>query len=460
MVRANSEWRVDANWELFVDGAVIDALKDNASLRLHHPVPQEVVLECDRPWEGNTSGYFTVLKDKDRFRMYYRGSDWDVATKRETHPQVTCVAESSDGIRWERPNTGLFTFRRSRRNNIVWIGPESHNFAPLVDTNPQCDPRAHYKALGSVPGASEWGALGALVSPDGIRWQKLSEAPIITEGHFDSLNTAFWDEPRQRYLEYHRVWHEGTRDILMCESPDFVRWSKPRLIEWGDAPREHLYTNAICPYFRNPRILIGFPMRFVDGRQKVAEDPYPAACDGVLIASRDGLRFKRWQEAFHRPGPQRERWVNRNNMPAWGLLVTRSAMRGCPDEISFYSPEGYYLPGSKVRLRRFTFRLDGFVSVNAPASGGEVLTRTLILTGSRLQLNYATSAAGSVKVEATDPAGNPIRGLTLKDCEEMYGDEVEADVKWKTADIRALRSREVRLRFVLRDADLYAFRCV
>ncbi len=455
----NSEWRLDSFWELFIDGAVIDRLTGGASLRLHHPVPQEVVMEFDRPWEGNTCGYFTVLRDGNRFRLYYRGSDWDVAGKRETHPQVTCIAESSDGIRWERPNLGLFTFNRSRRNNIVWIGRESHNFAPFLDTNPKCDPRARYKALGSVPGDNEWGALGALTSPDGVRWQRLGDKPIITEGQFDSLNTAFWDEVHSRYVEYHRVWIEGFRDIATCESEDFVRWSKPRRLDWGNAPREHLYTNAIRPYFRNPRILIGMPMRLVDGRQKVAEDPYPAACDGVLITSRDGVHFHRWIEGFHRPGPQRERWVNRNNMPAWGLIATRSAVRGCPDEISIYSPEGYYLPGSKVRLRRFTLRLDGFVSVNAPASGGEVLTRPLVLTGSRLQVNYSTSAIGSVKAEVTDPAGNPIRGFTLDDCAELFGDEVEADVRWKNADIRSLRLREVRLRFVLRDADLYAFRC-
>ncbi|MGQ9540714.1 MAG: hypothetical protein ACUVTY_06430 [Armatimonadota bacterium] len=76
-MRSNDNRTVDTYWELFVDGAVIDALKGGAQLRLHHPVPQEVVLECDRPWEGNTSGYFTVLKDGDRFRMYYRGSGFD-----------------------------------------------------------------------------------------------------------------------------------------------------------------------------------------------------------------------------------------------------------------------------------------------------------------------------------------------------------------------------------------------
>jgi hypothetical protein len=456
----NDTWTVDSNWELFVDGAVVESLRGEARLQLHHPVPQEVVLECDRPWEGNTSGYFSVLQDGKTFRMYYRGSDYDVQAKKETHPEVTCVAESSDGIHWERPQLGLYEFRGSKRNNIIWMGRESHNFAPFIDQKPGIPRAQRYKALASVNvSGNEWGALGALVSTDGIRWKRLQEEPVITEGHFDSLNTAFWDSVGNRYLAYFRVWQEGYRDILVSESSDFVHWSQPRLLDWGGVPREHLYTNAIRPYFRNPRILLGFPMRFVPDRAKVPEDPYPAVCDNVLIVSRDGLHFKRWLEAFQRPGPQRERWVNRNNMPAWGLLVTRSALPGCPDEISFYSVEGYYLPNQTARVRRFTLRLDGFVSVNAPYSGGEVLTKLLALQGDRLQINYSTSAVGSVKVEVTDPQGNPIKGFTAEDSVEMYGDEVEAEVRWKNADIRTLRGKLVRLRFLLRDADLYAFRC-
>lgn len=453
-------WNVDSFWELFVDGAVMDSMKGGAQLRLHHPVPQEVVFECDRPWEGNTSAYFSILQDGSLYRMYYRGSDYDVRAKKATHPEVTCMAESTDGIRWERPNLELYTFNRSRRNNIVWMGPESHNFAPFVDTNPRCSPDARYKALG---GNHEIGLIG-FRSKDGVRWRKIGERGVITGGAFDSLNTAFWDEQNGRYLAYCRVWtgggFEGYRDIAVCESGDFITWTKLRPLDWGDAPHEHLYTNAIRPYFRNPRILLGFPMRFVPNRAKVPEDPFPALCDNVLIVSRDGYRFKRWTEAFQRPGPQRERWVNRNNMPVWGLAVTRSRLPGCPDEISFYSVEGYYLPGSTARVRRFTLRLDGFVSVNAPYAGGEVLTRPVTLQGSRLQVNYATSAVGSLKVEITDPQGNPLKGFTAEDCVEMYGDEVEAEVKWKNADIRHLRNRNVRLRFLLRDADLYAFRSV
>ena len=59
--------------ELFVDDFLIARMVD-AELRLHKPHPRDVALICDRPWEGNTSAYFTIFRDGNRIRAYYRGS--------------------------------------------------------------------------------------------------------------------------------------------------------------------------------------------------------------------------------------------------------------------------------------------------------------------------------------------------------------------------------------------------
>jgi len=111
--------------ELFVDDHVIEKIEGDARLELQEPVPREVVLVTDKPWEGNTSAYYTVFRDKDAsgediLRMYYRGSGYDREIRDKTHRQVTCYAESKDGIHWTRPNLGLFEFEGSTENNIVW----------------------------------------------------------------------------------------------------------------------------------------------------------------------------------------------------------------------------------------------------------------------------------------------------------------------------------------------------
>ncbi|MBW3598136.1 MAG: hypothetical protein KY475_12790, partial [Planctomycetes bacterium] len=244
--------------ELFVDRFLLETVKDGAALRLQKPEPQELVLTADEPWEGNTSAYFTIFQDGDLYRMYYRGSHFDEATKQAAHRELTCYAESKDGVHWEKPKLGLFEFKGSKQNNIVWDGLGAHCFTPFKDENPACPPETRYKAIsrGSPKG------LYAFQSPDGIHWKLMQEAPIITKGAFDSQNLAFWDPHIQKYREFHRGFRDGVRDILTAVSDDYLSWPEPQYLSYPDAPKEHLYTNAIRPYFRAPHLLIGFPTRF------------------------------------------------------------------------------------------------------------------------------------------------------------------------------------------------------
>ena len=142
------------------------------------------------------------------------------------------------------------------------------------------------------------------------------------------------------------------RNIMTCTSKDFRRWTKPQWLDFGDAPVEHLYTNAVTPYHRAPHIYMGFPKRFVPDRG-ISDNTANGVSDAVYMTSRDGLHFKRWSEAFLRPGLQPERWENRNNMTAWGILETANDLPTAPKELSIFTTESYYR-GDACRLRRFT----------------------------------------------------------------------------------------------------------
>jgi len=435
---------IGSRLELFVDDWLIESMQ-GAELRLHHPVPRDRAWEPDPDSSDTSIAFVTVFQDGDIYRMYYRGYGGvaEVETPAyEVADQITRYAESRDGIHWDRPDLGIFEVTDGGRNNIVWAGVGCHNFTPFKDTNPNCRPEARYKAVGRImlkqdPAPPQPDATGykwlpnlgllAYQSPDGIHWSLMQEERIIKKGEFDSQNVAFWDEARGKYVVYERVWQkDGThiRGVAMLSSDDFVHWTDPQWLDHGDAPREHLYTNAIRPYFRAPHILMGFPMRLVDGRMKVPDNPYPAETavnDTVFMTSRDGVHFHRWLEAFIRPGPQRGRWWNENNHVAWGILVTKSAIDGVPDELSFYSNEDYGT--SQCAQRRFTLRMDGFVSVHADYTGGQFTTKPLTFTG------------------------------------RIYGDAIEEVVKWKSgADVSTLAGQVVRLRFVMKDADLYSIR--
>jgi hypothetical protein len=122
-----------------------------------------------------------------------------------------------------------------------------------------------------------------------------------------------------------------------------------------------------------------------------------------------------------------------------------------------YAMENWRL--DSVCIRRLTLRPDGFVSIQGPYDGGEVVTKPLRFSGARLRINYSTSAVGSVRIEIQDAAGKPVPGFALDDSPGIYGDELDRVASWKSADsVGRLAGHPVRLRFSLRDADLYSFR--
>lgn len=455
--------------QLFTGTALIESLQ-GVTLRLHQPERREVVFRFDAPWEGAESAYVTMLRDGDKFRMYYRGGG-------ETTQESTCLAESTDGINWTRPELGLFEFNGSRENNIIWVGRkkaywESHNFAPFKDTNPAAKPDEQYKAMALGRYPDETGdnkkMLVALVSSNGIHWRRVREEPVIRKGSFDSQNVAFWDSARQKYVCYFREGREGKRSVRRTTSQDFVNWTEAEWLDFGNTPLEQFYTCAITPYYRNLEILLGLPMRFVPERKVVGAEgrKVDALSDGVFMASRDGIHFERqFLEAFIRPGLDTKNWGSGhgNNTPAWGVLDTS------PAEISVYWAENYGVdwiegqarkqPGRNPQLRRGTVRTDGFVSVNAPHAGGELTTKPLSFQGKKLIVNFATSAVGSLRVEILDAHGKPLPGFARADSPEIYGDEIERTATWKAgADLSPLTGQSVRLRFVMKDADLYSFR--
>jgi hypothetical protein len=197
-------------------------------------------------------------------------------------------------------------------------------------------------------------------------------------------------------------------------------------------------------------------MRFVPERKQVGDPPRTTdgLSDGVFMSSHDGLRFDRtFMEAFIRPGPDPLNWGNAhgNQTPACGLLET------APGEISIYWTEHQGTPSP--RLRRGTLRTDGFVSVNAPYSGGEFVTVPMHCAGGHIVLNFSTSAAGSLRVEAQDARGAPIPGFSLGECPPVWGDEIDRAVKWRSGAALPTGT-QIRLRFVMNDADLYSVRFV
>ncbi|QDS91568.1 hypothetical protein FF011L_02980 [Roseimaritima multifibrata] len=421
--------------ELFVDSHLIDSIDGDARQQLMKPEPKEVVFVTDQPWEGNTSGYYTLFQDGDLYRMIYRGWQHDEKMK-AVHQEVTCYAESTDGIHWVKPKLGLFEWNGSKENNIVWLGPGRHNFTAFRDDNPATSKSSRYKAFGGI--GELGGGLVPFASPDCVNWKMIQEKPVITHGAFDSQNLAFWDADRGEYRAYWRYFGDGVRSVRTATSQDFITWENEADLTYTEGtPNEHLYTNAIQKYFRAPHLFIGFPTRYEPKSQQV---------EPILMTSRDGQTFHRYAEPVIPRTAPKDRNRNRSNYMTWGMFQLPNQ----PKEISVYATENYYEP-TPGRVRRFVYRVDGFVALRGGTDGGAVTTKPLRFTGERLLLNYVVRPGGTLTVEVLGESGE----VTGKS-KPLTGDAVDAPIAWEQAPDWTLGVAQ--LRFTMKNADVYSLR--
>ena len=477
MPQTNSPVDIGSRLELFVDDYLVDRLHGTERV-LQHPAPQEVSMRFDRPWDGNNPGHVTVFQDGDTYRMYYIASvEVYGGNDGRPHDDLICYAESTDGINWTRPSLGIVEFDGSTDNNIILERYRAYVFAPFKDPNPDATADARYKAVGRD---KMWEGLYAHKSADGIHWSLMADEPVITEGAFDSLNLAFWDPIRKEYRDFREdgePWqgsHTG-RDIKTSTTKDFLSWPDPVWLKYSPGRVSELYTNGVQPYYRAPHIFLGFPTRYTDrgwtestkalpqlDNRELRATMHPrmgtAVTDGMFMSSRDGESFDIWPESFIRPGLKlKENWFYADGYQNKGIVETKSTIEGAANELSFYSTEAMLQPHGIGRLRRYALRIDGFVSVNARMAGGELLTKPLVFEGNELVLNFSTGAAGSIQVELQNEGGYQIEGFAMADCHEVWGDDLARTVKWgETTDVSSLVGQPVRLRFLLKDADLYS----
>lgn len=455
--------------ELFVDDALLDMSRTDAAEVLHHPVRRELMMTNDAPWEANGWTYYTVFEDEGRFRMYYLSQPmYNLERTRHDCPFHTIgYAESTDGIHWVKPSLGLFEFDGSRDNNMVMVTDTMDAFHVFRDENPLCPEEERYKAVYTKPHHQLW----CMVSADGLHFRE--GWLLCDQGRFDSHNTAFYDAAAGCYRCYFRDFHDGIRDIRMMTSADFRTWTAPEPITYEGCLEDfQMYTNGVKPYFRAPQLYIGLPTRYVE--RKAWTPNYDGLCgaehrkwrmtlnprfglattDCLLMTSRDGRRFRRHGEAFLTPGPESPmRWVYGDCYASYGMLATETGVPGEDKELSLYAAANCW-SDARVQLYRYTLRMDGFISRRGDWQGKTLATKPFTFTGRQLAVNFATSAAGSLRVVLEDAEGRPLEGF---DSGELFGDRVDRIVPFQ-GDLAALAGTPVRLRFQLRDCDVYAFR--
>ncbi|MBP5622492.1 MAG: hypothetical protein J6X44_10795 [Thermoguttaceae bacterium] len=475
-----------AKRELFLGDYLVGSL-DSVELKIHQPERKNLINIFDKPWEGDGDGYFTILKIDDKYMMYYRA--WGV---RDDPPMSFACLESKDGIEWTRPVYGLCEYEGSKENNILIRYADdsklgTHDLTPFLDLRPGCPADEKYKTVGYggwyAPEEKDKHGVYAWKSADGIHWSMMQTAPVYSDGRFDTQNCAFWSTSENKYVLYYREFRNDIRVVDRAVSDDFIHWTKEGEIEFpeGQGPtlREQLYTNQIQPYYRAPQIYIGTPARYVDNGMTATTQLLPeweerqdrmtwfkggerlgtAVTDSILIYSRDGKHFNKADEPFIAPGLRvKDNWTYGDNYLAWNIVETPSADADSPNELSIYATESSGTHGD-VYVRRYALRIDGFGSLHAKAKEGVAVTKPLTFDGKELSLNVGTSAAGYVRVEVLDETDQVIPGFSTEDCDLISGDFLDYRVTWKkNADMSALAGKTIKLRFVMKEADVYSLK--
>jgi hypothetical protein len=432
--------------QLFVDDYVIDELSD-VQLTLHQPTkhPQNPVLRHDKPWEAKSVAlYGTVLYDREEqiFKMWYRAIDDTV---------YACYAKSRDGFRWTKPTLNVMPHKGSRANNIVLGGlnPKFYldGFAVVKDAR-DSDPHRRYKML-TYNGHRRY---ACMVSSDGIRWR----GPINAKEHdTGDVVSMYYDTGLGQYvgLLKRRALVNGTkrRARLVNFSDDFSKWSQPRwaLVPDDEDPDDtHFYSHVAFMY---EDLRIGYLTVFNKDTELI---------DTRLCFSRDGIQWQRYRQRSPFLPTGRE-----GIFDSGMLLADASGLIERDGKIWIYY-SGYNTDHEgKLRgdgpaaghIGLAHLRQDGFVSADGGPQGGSLLTKPLVCSGPSLRVN-AVANEGEVRAELLDVNGRPIAGRDLAASESFSGNALDVRLCWKGDSDQSYVGTPVRIRFHLKNAELYSFR--
>ena len=467
--------------------------------RLHPPRKTgQIVIASERPW--TLGGYHCVMRDGDVYHLWY------------TAGGCILYARSVDGIHWEKPDLGLAQSGRRQgtaaAGNVVMGlgagGVKAATHGVMVFLDPHAPPAEKFRLVANPPEYDR--RVQLFSSPDGLHW-KLTHRDVISyrdaKHHLDSQNVIFWDERIGKYVAYFRrnLREKGspTRSVARGESPDLAHFSQVQdspVVMRSDTRHARqadpgsgagspqavsvldTYTNGTLKYPWADDAYLMFPTDYFHYGSHLAEfrKEWPVNAgplDTRLAVSRDGIRWKRYDDPPFVPLGMKGEFDSKRVYIAYGLVPAANDRElymyylgtsethgwGRDDRNNRLLTAAGLAPTGPSAISRLVLRRDGFVSVHAGPEGGQFTTPPIRFEGEQLLLNVDTSAAGGLRVEVLDEQGKPLPGYALADCDVIHtANEISRPVAWKgNSSVDPLAGKPVRLRFVMREVDLYAF---
>jgi hypothetical protein len=468
--------------QLFVDNYLVESLKNARQvMNPAQKVEDNPVLLPDRPWEGNSLSLARVLYDPQtgQFRMWYsttsnyavrlENGEIDYFPKDDELQAVShlCLATSTDGIHWDKPDLGRVEFQGSKHNNILPPGHMIGKLYGFFEDEREPDPAKRYKGMlreGTVEKAGmQW---YLYFSPDLEHWTPYAHNPVVDTyprvGRWGPTDFMGWDPIRQVYAAHmenclHRNSPLNRRLIGRAESPDMIHWSEPETIiipDEQDPPDLEFYA---MPTFVYEGLYVGLLWNF----RTLTCNHHPE-----LVFSRDGIHYeRRYREPFIPRGAKGD--FDNASVYAVQPFVHGDRIFTYYNGVNHRSVEVLLELGKKAlgTIGLATTPLDGFVSVDGPKNEyGELVTRSFSFTGRELVINMRSHLIDfgprlcDLRVELLAPDHELIPGYTFQACDPILDSDAAHVVSWQgKTDLSAFAGQAIKLRFYIKNARLYAF---
>lgn len=448
--------------EYSIDNHYALKYKQQAIERVFHAPVKHV----RNPLLAGEGGYANVRRDAQtgKFQMWYQThiSRSDAQGKHIGSDYAIAYAESDNGLNWTRPKLGLYEWKGTRNNNIVWKGITGKRASgPCLLDVPEAERKGFRYLMSYHTGGAGKGMNGIRVvgSHDGIHWDKSSDS-LLVELHSDTLNSIVYDPGIKKYVMYCRAKHiyrtfkgsildtGASRRVARMTGPSI--WEK-----WTTEPQNILIPDELDSA-KKFNFFYGMPVRYHAGIFWGSLWPFKMNTDIVteLAFSRDGVQFKRLTSRPHllalgENGSWDDGIVFGNNWidvgDEWWFYY--SAYDGPHNDTKYRKPGVGLAIAKKERL----------ISLRGPRDGGVVITRQINWQGEKLLLN-GDARQGEIKVRISDAKRKVLDGFDYGDCLPFKSDHIQHEVRWKNKSIDSLKGQIIRLEFFLQDADLFTFR--
>jgi hypothetical protein len=391
----------------------------------------------------------------------------------------TSYAESEDGLRWTKPVLGQVNIKGSLENNFISVVPghvwPENGIENVVYDSDEPDRLRRFKGFYGVINRKP------MVSADGIRW-KLLDAAVLPSSDESNLS---YDRKQKTFIatlkrggpfgRSHGIWtsqnftnwkdtgvlfHADELDQKLGRENIKARRADPKLQIQGqlwdirDSYKGHTAEHKVDVYniglFRYEGFYIGTPAMFHSNDNRWNKDGFHLI---QLVCSRDLKTFKRLGNRQTFIGPSS---VGQGAYDLTQLLgPSAPVIRG--NELWFYYTGIKYRTPPKDAdpdagaICLAVLRRDGFISLDAGANEGTILTKPFTVAADSLLVNV-DAPTGELRVDVLDGEGK-----VVAQSETLSGDLLRHRVKWTEGNIAGMKSQIVSLRFTLRNAQFYSY---